>query len=119
MALDAAHPLLDLAIENAVAKHGRVVVGQVLAQSGNICRQLVELAIVTIDDGRELVELGGVVVGDNDQRVQLAVMAGDGLRDLSQERMDRSDIGAVTAAHSVRLPLAGLFILQLGSRRNP
>ena len=48
MALDAAHPLIELAVQDAVAQHRRVIVRHRLAQTGNVRRQIVELAVVAV-----------------------------------------------------------------------
>ena len=74
MAFDAAHPLLELAVKDAVAEHRRVIMRHGLAQTGDVRRQIVELAVMAVDHVGEFVELAGVVVDDDDDLVELAVL---------------------------------------------
>jgi len=64
VALDVPHPLLEFAVENAVAAHRGVVMRQGFAQPGDVGRQIRKPKIVAVYHGAELVELSGMLVYD-------------------------------------------------------
>jgi hypothetical protein len=103
-------------------------VGQGLPQIGEPGAEIVELAVVPVDDIGELVELAGMIVDGGDQLIELAgvlvepavvivktrqdrvetaivlveaaIVPADDPGDFAQQLVDRRDIGAVGLAHS-------------------
>ena len=66
MPLDTPDAFLKLADQYAMAEDRSVIMGQRLAQSCQVGRKVVELAVVCVDDRSKLIELAAVPVNDAD-----------------------------------------------------